>query len=388
MRQRILIIVNAEWYFRIHWLSMAKAAQHAGFDVIVTASVERDEAELIEKEGIQFIPLRLQRRSVGVISEILCLREIHHILRQVRPHLVHNITVKPVLYGSIMTRCMPTVAVVNSITGLGYVFLREGIAGRVLRRVMMLAYRFAFTGVNTRVMFHNMDDEALFLREGAAPKSKTMVIGGVGVDVDLFKVTPFPSGPPVVMVASRLLWDKGMAEFIDAVRILKKRNRRFRAVLVGSPDVGNPESVPEKDIRQWETEGVVEWWGERDNMPSILAQAHMVVLPSYREGLPTILIEAIAAGRPIVATNVPGCRDVVHHNENGLLVAPKDATSLAEAIDQLILQPDLREKMGKCGRKLAVNQYSKDKINGVVVSVYQDLLSRSHMRMEHDELEW
>jgi glycosyltransferase involved in cell wall biosynthesis len=214
----------------------------------------------------------------------------------------------------------------------------------------------------------------MFVERHLVPAGRAVLIRGSGVDVRAFSPSEEPEGVPVVLLASRLLWDKGVREFVEAARKLRGRGQACRFVLVGVPDKENPEAVPEATLRAWSAEGIVEWWGLRDDMPAVLRQAALVVLPSYREGIPKILLEAAAGGRPIVTTDVSGCREVVRDGENGLLVPPRDASSLAEAIATLLRDRSLRERMGRRGREIAVSEFSEEVVIAATLSVYRDAL--------------
>lgn len=375
MNARILMVVNIEWYFRSHRLGLAKALAARGFDVTVAASVERGEAEAIQREGVRFLPLSLRRRSTNPVREALTIAELVRLYRRERPDLVHHVTVKPILYGSIAARLAGTPAQINAIPGLGYLFLGHGLRGRLRRRLAMRAYRWALSGRRSRTIFQNEENQRLFVAEGVVREDHTVVIRGAGVNVHKFVPRPEPPGPPVLMLASRLLWDKGVADFVEAVRQLKRAGVPCRAIIVGQPDTENPHALPIETLRGWEAGGTVELLGHQTDMPAVLGQAAVVVLPTfYPEGLPKILLEAAACGRPIVATDVPGCRDVVRHGENGLLVPPHDPTALARALVDLITDQARRAAMGAVGRTRAEREFSEDQVIAETLQVYRDLL--------------
>jgi glycosyltransferase involved in cell wall biosynthesis len=375
MNARILMVVNIEWYFRSHRLGLAKALSAHGFDVTVAASVERGEAEAIRREGVRFLPLSLRRRSTNPAREMLTIAELVRLYRRERPDLVHHVTVKPILYGSMAARLAGTPAQINAIPGLGYLFLGEGFRGRLRRRFAMHAYQWALAGQRSRTIFQNAEDRRLFIERGVVQEDQAVLIRGAGVDLGKFLPHPEPTGPPCVMLASRLLWDKGVADFVEAMRRLKRQGLPCRGVLVGKPDTGNPHALPRAVLKQWEAEGVVELWGHQTDMPSVLSQAAVVVLPTfYPEGLPKILLEAAAAARAIVATDVPGCREIVRHGENGLLVPTHDPAALTDALAGLLRDPARRASMGRAGRLLAEAEFSEDDVYAQTIQVYRDLL--------------
>ncbi len=299
---------------------------------------------------------------------------LYRLYNSLRPDLVHHVTIKPVLYGGTMARLARVPAVVNVVTGLGYVFISRGLKGWLLRNSVKLVYRLALNHPNSRVVFQNPDDRETFVRNGLVDASAAVLIKGSGVDVNEFSPTPEPLGRPLVLLASRLLWDKGVGEYVEAARRLREEGVKARFVLVGDSDFGNPAMVMKGQLEAWHRSGIVEWWGHRDNMSAVFAQAHVVCLPSYREGLPKVLIEGAACGRPIVATDVAGCREIVHDEHNGLLVRPRDAVALADALRRLIENPSDRQRMGLRGREIVMTEFSLAKVIGDTLAVYRELL--------------
>jgi glycosyltransferase involved in cell wall biosynthesis len=375
MKPRILLVTNADWYFWSHRLPLARALQTLGCGVTVAAAAERGYGAAIEGAGFQFHPLRLRRRSTAVHRELQTVLELYRLYRQERPDLVHHITIKPILYGSVAAGWAGVPAVVNTIPGLGYTFSGSGPGRLLLQGVVSLAYRVALSGRRTRVIFQNPDDHQQFVSRGVVPSDRCVVIRGSGVDIFTFSPLPEPPGPPVVLLASRLLWDKGVEEFVSAARELRGRGCTCRMVLVGSPDRENPRSVTPADIAAWQGEGTIEWWGHRDDMPGVLGQSTIVVLPSYyREGVPKILLEAAACGRPVITTDVPGCREAVVDGKSGLLVPPRDPLALADAIVLLLRDAKLRAAMGARGRAMVEAEFSEERVVSETLGVYRELL--------------
>jgi glycosyltransferase involved in cell wall biosynthesis len=269
-------------------------------------------------------------------------------------------------------------AVINAVTGRGAAFAQPGLVGTLLRWALIAACRLAFAGKRTKVIFQNPEDLASFVQRGVVPDARAVLIRGAGVDIDVFRPAPVPDGIPIVVLAARLLWEKGIAEFVEASRQLKRRGVACRFVLVGVPDDENPHAVPKDSLERWQAENLVEWWGLRDDMPRVLQSATLVALPTtYPEGVPKILLEAAACGRPIVAADVPGCREIVEHGGNGLLVPPGDAKALADAINELLEHPESRARMGARGRELAVAEFSAARTIAETLAVYRDLLGES-----------
>lgn len=375
MAEKILFVVNVEWYFWSHRLALARTLQSNGFDIVVAAAVERDRREDIEAMGFRFVPLSLQRRSTSIIQELRTLWELYVLYRAEKPDLIHHVSIKPVLYGSVAARLAGVSAIINTIPGLGYMFLGTGRLAGLREFVASMAYRVALSGRETHVVFQNPDDRNLFVTRKLVDASRAHVILGSGVDTDRFRVTPEPPGAPVVLLASRLLWDKGIGELVEASRRLRGRDVACRVVIVGVPDDENPNSVPEETLKQWHQSGDIEWWGLRADMPDVYASATIVALPSYyREGVPLTLIEAAACGRPIVTTDSPGCREVVCDGITGLLVPPRDPEALTQALARLLQNGRLRAAMGAAARAWALRNFSQEHVIAQTMDVYARLI--------------
>lgn len=380
-RLRLLYVVNEAYFFMSHRLPIARAALAAGFDVHVAAPSDHVWApkgfsiDDLRAEGFQFHPIPLSRRGKHPIRELKTIYGLYRLYRALRPDIVHHITIKPSLYGGLVARLVGVPAVICAITGLGDAFIASGPAAFILRRLVLLGYRLALAHPNARVIVQNPDDGEM-LRSARAAKSESLVlIYGSGVALDQFVPTEEPDDVPTVIMPARLIWDKGVGEFAAAARILRQSGVSARFVLLGDTRPSNPRAVPLSVLRDWETEGIVEWWGRREDMPTIYAASHIVCLPSsYGEGVPKVLIEAAAAGRPAVSTDTPGCRDIVKNMENGLLVRPKDPHELAKALSRLIEDRDLRRRMGRRGREIAETVFSDEEVVRRTMEVYQAVL--------------
>lgn len=298
--------------------------------------------------------------------------------RRLRPAMVHHVTVKPVLYGGIAARLARVPAVVSAISGLGYLFTDGfGIRRRLLRQVAVALYRVALRHPNCKVILQNPDDAAALRSTQALGCQQEVMIRGSGVDLGRFSPCPEPNGGALIVLPARLLRDKGVQEFVEAARLLKRRRVEGRFALVGCLDLGNPSGLAEEDIRGWCEQGIVEWWGHQADMSSVLAASHLVVLPSYGEGLPKALVEACASGRAVVTTDVPGCREVVCEGANGLLVPPRDSVALANAIELLLGDAGERVRMGRRGRERAEAEFSIEEVVRRHLETYEDLLMSS-----------
>jgi len=373
-RRRLLYVVTEDWYFASHRLPLAVAALRAGYDVALATRVDRH-AELIRALGIELFALRRWRRSsLNPLRELAAIIELAGVVRRWRPDVVHHVALKPVLYGGIASRLGRVEARVNALAGMGFVFLPGSWLARLLRPVVKLAFRWTLGGERAVTIVQNPDDAALLASEGLIEASHVRIVRGSGVDLAEFAPVPLEAGLPIVLLMSRMLWDKGVGEFVAAARLLKKRGADARFVLVGDPDTENPAAIPVEQLSQWRDEGVIEWWGHRTDAPEVLARAHVVVLPSYREGLPKVLLEAAACGRAMVATDVPGCREVVQHGLTGLLVPARDSASLADAIDELLGDRGRREQMGRRAREMAEREFGLEAVIRQTLDIYSEVL--------------
>jgi glycosyltransferase involved in cell wall biosynthesis len=373
MKQKVLFLANDITYFLSHRLPVAKAAQIAGYDIHVAAPFAGG-WERIVSEAFSYHPIHMNRWGSQPLKELRSLWSVYQLFCRLKPDLVHMVTIKPVIYGGVMARVTGVQALVSSVSGLGFVFIRHGLLADITRYGASLAYRSALSHPHSRVIFQNPDDRMEFINRCLVAESKTVLIKGSGVDVNLFNVSPEPPGKITVVFPSRMLWDKGLCEYVEAARILHHEGVDARMVLVGNEEPGNPASASASQLRDWHDSGAIEWWGYREDMVAVLHGASIVCLPSYREGVPKALIEAAACGLPIVTTDVPGCREIVRHGFNGLLVPPRDSKSLAAALKCLIEDRELRLELGRHGRELAVAEFSVDQVVRKTLTVYHELL--------------
>lgn len=284
---------------------------------------------------------------------------------------------KPILYGSLAAWVAQVPATLNAFAGLGYLFTNSERQRGGLHWLMTAALRSAIGRSGSTVLFQNEADRDELVQTGIVRRSHTRVIAGSGIDVTAFSVKPSPQGTPLVVLPSRMLWDKGVGEFVQAARILKGKGVDAWFVLVGRCDEDNPADIGWEQLSRWVGEGTIEWWGHRNDMSAVYEGATLVVLPSYREGLPKVLLEAAACGKAIIATDVPGCRDIVQDEVNGVLVPPRDSSILAMSIANLLLDPHARETMGVRSREMAVAKWAGPKISEQVLSLYHELLNAS-----------
>jgi glycosyltransferase involved in cell wall biosynthesis len=373
-KPRILFVDNDVNSFYSYRIEMARATRDSGFDVHVACPPGKA-VDILRREGFTFHPIPMTRSGLMPWKELGTIKTLYRLYRQVRPDLVHHLRLKPVLYGGLAAYAARVPAVVGLLTGLGYVFTAETGKARMIRKAVVASCKIAFRRSNQRVIFQNPDDRSVFVQNQILPSHKTVLIKGSGVDVKTWVPTPEPDGTAVVVLAARMLLDKGIVEFVEAARSLRASGVSARFVLVGETDPGNPTAVSVDQLRRWADAGHVEWWGKRDNMQEVLAQSHVVCLPSLREGVPKVLIEAAACGRPIVATDAPGCREIVRHGKNGLLVPVKNSTALADALRVMVQNPDVRHTMGRKGREIVVEEFSSERVINETLNVYRELLA-------------
>jgi glycosyltransferase involved in cell wall biosynthesis len=374
VKPRVLFVVNQDWFLLSHRLPLARALRDRGAEVIV---VGRDSGRVaaIHAEGFDFVALPISRKGLNPLAELRTILFLARLYRRLRPRLIHHSTVKPVVYGSIAARLAPDAAVVNTVSGLGYPFFSRDRVARALRPLLRVLYRVALARPRTRTIFQNPQDLRDFVRMGLLREDAAVLVRGSGVNCSVFHVTPESDGQPLVMLAARMLWNKGVKEFVQAVRLMRDAGVRARFALVGGPDAGNPCAIPVAQLEQWAREGDVEWWGHRRDMPRVLSQASVVVLPStYGEGLPKVLLEAAASGRPIVATDVRGCREIVRDGVNGLLVPPGDVGALARAITRCLASPELRAQFGRAGRGFVEAEFAEGAVVTQTLGVYRQAL--------------
>ncbi len=372
-RPKILFVVTEDWYFVSHRLALAVAAQAAGFDVTVATRVGRH-GETIRVSGIRLVPFGLARSYGNPLREILSLVRLY---RRERPDIVHHVALKPIVYGAIAARIARVPAQVNAVVGLGWLFTSTKGVMRLVRPAARWVLATLLRAPGTLTIVQNPDDRALLIRS-RLPESRIRLIRGAGVDTNVFAPVPEPAGQVCIVLAARMLWDKGVGEFVEAARLVRQAGVGARFALVGNPDPDNPASVPEATLRKWHGQDGIEWWGRRDDMPSVFHAAHIVCLPSYyREGLPKVLLEAAACGRPLITTDAPGCREVVQDGDNGILICPRDAQSLAQAIEILARDERLRQSMGKRGREIILKDFSSQQVVRETLAVYRELVPTS-----------
>ncbi len=373
---KILFVVNEARFFVSHRLPLGLEAQRRGYEVVVVAAPETGE-ELLAAHDIRFVSVGMSRSGFNVWQEMKTFRDLRRLYRLEQPDLVHHVTIKPVIYGSFAARHARVDAIVNAVPGMGFVFTRRGVVAAVRRAVVNALYRAAFAVDHMRVIFQNSEDMRAFIGHAIVDKDQSVLIRGSGVDLTAFQ--PDAVGPEnmTFLMVSRMLRDKGVHEFVRAGSSVRETHPEWRFVLAGDVDPGNPSSLTEAELKELERQYGVQWLGHCDRIPELMAQCHVVCLPSYREGLPKTLLEGAAAGRGLIASNIAGCREVITHEVTGLLVTSRSVPALAEAMLRLGEDDELRERCAESALQKARAVFSITDVVEHHFRVYQELVGEA-----------
>ncbi|MCB1492515.1 MAG: glycosyltransferase family 4 protein [Rhodobiaceae bacterium] len=376
---RLVYLITEDWFFVSHFMNRARAAKAAGYDVqIVTrrSTGGVHDGRLSEFGLTEFEMSRNSLNPVGLAAEALRLRRIY---RAMAPDIVHHVGLKAIIVGGLAAFGNRSLHVVNAPVGMGFIFTSPSLKMRLLRGPVRMLIGMMLRAPNAVTIVENSEDRAEFISRFGLDPTSTELIEGAGVDPDVYVDRPRdanPDRPPVVMLAARMLREKGVGEFVEAARLLKGRGLKAQFVLVGAPDPVNPGAIPEETLKAWQAEGIVSWAGHSNDMPAMLTWADIVCLPSYREGLPKVLLEAASAGCALVTTDVPGCRAIVAHEKTGLLVKPRDVASLADGLARMIEDPALRASLAQAGRERVLARFSDAVVNQKTLAVYRNLAGR------------
>jgi glycosyltransferase involved in cell wall biosynthesis len=371
----LVIVINVDWYFRLHWLDRILMLKSSGFRIVVITNwSDPDFMRSVQDRGIICVHLEFSRRGKSILKEFRIWQSLYDALKGLSPSLIHNITVKPNIYGGIAARLLG-IPTVSSVTGLGAVFCSKKIHYKIIQNTLLLAYRVICNPSTSRVFFENIADQALFLRRGVVPINKTVKLQGAGVDLSVFRPYPEPSenSGVIILFAARLLKSKGLQSLVDAVAELRSSGQSVTLCVAGIFDNEADDAISVEEIKHWEHAGFIEWLGQREDMQDIIAGSHIVCLPTtYGEGIPRILIEGAACGRPLVATNIAGCNEIIEDGVNGFLIGP--SRTLKDCLSQLINDSTLRNRMGEAGRRRVLNDYSQEAVVAKTISTYIEIL--------------
>lgn len=372
----LLIVANVDWFVISHRLCIAVEAAKQGWKVYVAAE-DTGRGHEINQNGVVFIDFRFSRSGTNPLSELKTLKKFKDLYKRFNPDIVHQITLKPIIYGSIVAKQLGIKGVVNAVSGLGYTFT-DGRQG-VVQKLMLKMMRYGFNRLNMSIIFQNRDDQEVLTKLGAVHYTNKMYrIKGSGVDLDKFEEKPFPDFDVIkIVLPSRMLWDKGVKELcIVTDRLKSKYKDSVQFILAGMADNDNKAGVSEAYLRNWEDGEYVKWIGYQKDMVAIYENSHIVVLPSYREGMPKTLIEACAIGRPIVTTDAVGCKECVDEGINGYKVPVGSVVELGEALEKLILCNEDIINMGKAGRVKAEKEFDVKGVIQAHLDIYDDLLKK------------
>ncbi len=384
----LLLLVTNDWYAVSHRLALITAAASTGWRVVVATQVVAHR-QVLEDAGAEVLHLAWWRLGDEwrTRNPIALLADIVRTCVRVRPDIVHCVALRPVVFGSVAARIAGIRGIVNAVAGQGFVFVSDSDVARLMRPLVTRVLRLALKPARRsrgRTILQNPNDRDFLVGQGLLEARNVVLIRGAGVDLREFSPSPPPAGEPLVVLPARMLWEKGVAEFVVAARMLRASGVQARFALVGATLSGNRRWVSPEQLAEWQAEGIIEWWGQQNDMPAVLASCRVVALPSYGEGLPKALLEAGAAGRPIVTTDVPGCREIVRDGDNGLLVPPRDAPALAEALRRLLVDQPLQAAMGARGRARVEAEFSVERVVAETLVVYETLW-RELLELEIDE---
>ncbi len=369
--RKLLLVASEDSYFFLHLLPIAREAIKAGFEVALATQVS-DKQALLEREGIKIFPLKIRRASLNVFADICTIWQLIKIYRHFRPHVVQHFAIKPILYGTLTAWWCSVPRIINTFVGTGLLFNSQNLSLMIARWPVISALRMLFQRCQGCFIVQNEDDRKLLLHYQLAEPERIIKQCCVGVDFNTFYPAPEPAGVPVFTLAARLLHTKGVGEFVEAARILRQRSVTIRMVLVGEPDLANPTSVTMPEIQAWQEEGIIEWWGKRSDMTQVWHATNVSVLPSYSEGISRSQLEAAACHRALITTDAPGCRDLVQHQVDGLLVRLKDPVDLADAISLLASNARLRHDLATAAYEKVRANYEEKLLARKVVDFYSN----------------
>ena len=374
---KVIFFANTDWYLYNFRIDLASFLREQGAEVIMM-SPHGEYGSRIENEGFRWIPLPMDRRSLNPLREIRLLRYICSIYKKEQPDVVHNFTIKSVVYGALAAQAAGIQNRIHAVTGLGHVFISQSLRARILRPLVKGLLRQALRGKRSRLILQNPDDKRLFLAHKLTVPERIYLIRGSGVDVERF--APVQRGRVHkgrgkfrVLLAARLLWEKGIREYANAAELLSHRFNELEFLLAGTADLGNPSAVPEQEIKRWQEAGLLTVLGHVENMQQLMTTVDLMVLPSWREGTPRGLLEAASMALPIITTDAPGCREIVENEKNGFLVPVEDAVALAKKIEYLLDHPEARLRFGKAGREKVCKEFDQEIVFRQTWEVYRSL---------------
>lgn len=377
--KKLLLFISEDWYFWSHRLPLAMSAYRRGWEVYLITRVSSLKKR-IEKTGIHLIPLNHFKRGMqNPLQEMRSFIEILKIYRTVKPDIIHQVALKPVVMGTVAARLSKIKSIVNAFAGMGSLFASKDKKISIAIKPILILLRILFKPLNVQLIFQNHFDLDMMVLKRIINIKQATLIKGSGVNINVFRPHDGVADLPLVLMPSRMLWEKGVGEFVEAAKLINANKKKARFVLAGAPDDENPTAIPTAQLNAWHQSGYIEWWGHQDDMAKVYPKAQIVCLPTYyREGLPKVILEAGACGKPVITTDTIGCRDIIKHGKNGLLVQPRNAVELAEAINDLITDPDRRRLLGMNARDVVEKEYSEEEITKQTFCLYEDSLKRAN----------
>ena len=371
--KRVLFVITEDWALISHRLHLVEASINAGYEVALATRVNKNRKNL-EDRGIKVFEWELHRGSLNPIKEIIAIFSLCKILLVFKPHIIHAVAQKPVIYAGLARKIYNQTSFVGTLGGVGFVFTSKSLKAIILKPLLKLLLKLALVGRKTRLILQNKDNINTIKKINIINNNYIRLVKGAGVEIQKYLPSKIPLKTIIVILPGRMLWDKGVGEFVRVAERIKLRNIKARFVLVGDVDLDNPNSIKQKQIDKWVESGIIEQWGRCDDMEKVYKKSSIVCLPSYNEGLPKVLLEAGSSSRPAIAFDVPGCRDVIQNNVNGYLVEFRNEHALETALTKLINDKKLCEEMGKNGRKIVERDFRSEIINAQTFKIWNEVI--------------
>ncbi len=375
MSKKIVIIVNKGNFFLSHRLNIAERAIREGYEVHLISDASKIDLEKIIRKGIKFHQVPFSRTFKNLFIEIKTLLLLFRILIRVKPQLIHNVTIKPIIYVNLVCKILHHKEIINSISGLGYIFVNKNIKNSILKFFILRLYKFFFNSKTVRVILQNEEEKNFLIRSNITHRNNLRLIPGAGVDTSKYRPPKKFVNKNIIVFAARMIKEKGAIELVQAANKLVQMNYNLKVILLGKVDNEYPTHIKESVINKWCEKSFIEWHGNVDNVIPYYQKASIVCMPSYySEGVPKALIEAASIGKPIITSDMPGCRSIVKHNFNGILVEPRNIDSLVNAIKFLLDNPKVCEIYGLNGRKHAITTFDEKRIVDLTLGIYKEII--------------
>jgi glycosyltransferase involved in cell wall biosynthesis len=374
MKKKIFFLVNIDSFFLSHRFAIAQKLLRKGYEVHIATEFTKHKTYFI-KSGFKIHNIKFYRNSYNLFKAIYSLTQIFFLLKKNKPDILHLISLKPIIFGGLISFVTPVKFLVISITGLGSMFINDSIFHKFRERIFNFFYKIVFLFPNLKVILQNKDDFNYLIKKSNLKRKDVEIIKGSGVNLNLFKFSSITKGPPVILMASRIIKDKGVIEYIEAIKYLKKLNFNGIFFLIGDIDIENPSAISDSLVKYWKSKKLINYLSHQNNIQKYMKKSSLIVLPSYREGFPKVLMEAAACGRAIITTNVPGCKDAIIDNVTGILIPAKNPTAIAKAILKIFKKRTILKKMGKAAREHAQKNFNINDVVSKHLYIYKKLLN-------------